>query len=98
MKRREVKKRKNISSRILILVLAVICLVFIFVFIGKSSVSTNASETEETYYTSITVEKGDTLSGIAKEYGLSVKELKKINDLKSDTIYAGEALIVSYKK
>lgn len=38
------------------------------------------------------VEKGDTLSGIAKKYGTSIKALKSANGLKSDTIQVGQKL------
>ena len=43
-----------------------------------------------------TVVSGDTLSKIAKKYGCTVSELKKWNGLQSDTIYAGQTLIVYY--
>lgn len=38
------------------------------------------------------VKKGDTLSGIAKKYGTSVKALKAANGLKTDTIKVGQKL------
>ena len=98
MKRKKEKRNKRIFSKALVISLAAACLICLFVLTGKSSVSANASEEGEVYYTSITVEAGDTLSGIAAEYDLSVKEIKKINGIKSDTIYAGESLIVSYTK
>lgn len=43
---------------------------------------------------SYTVKKGDTLSKIAKTYGMSVSELKSLNGLKKDTIYIGQKLLV----
>ncbi|WP_159609546.1 LysM peptidoglycan-binding domain-containing protein [Glutamicibacter sp. JC586] len=45
----------------------------------------------------IKIPAGATLSGIAKEYSISVAELKKINGLKSDVIIAGKTLKVSGK-
>ena len=48
-----------------------------------------AAEESETY----TVRKGDTLSSIARSYGLSATSLRKINDLKaSDVIKVGQVL------
>ena len=55
-------------------------------------------------YKSITIQKGDSLWAIAKEYSqdteLSVKEyvdeLKRMNGLKEDTIHAGNHLTVMY--
>ena len=45
--------------------------------------------------TTYTVKAGDWLSTIAKAYGVTVEQLKQYNSLKSDTIYAGQKLIVS---
>lgn len=41
------------------------------------------------------IKSGDTLSGIGKQFGMSVKELKTLNNLKSDLIYAGQKLLVN---
>jgi LysM repeat protein len=41
-----------------------------------------------------TVSTGDTLFGIARNYGLSVDDLKKRNNLSADTIMIGQKLIV----
>ncbi len=45
--------------------------------------------------TTHTVKSGDTLTKIAKAYGVTIAQLKQYNALKSDTIYAGQKLIVS---
>ena len=44
------------------------------------------------------VKKGETLDKIAKKYGISVNELKEINNLKSNKIYVGQKLVVKKKK
>jgi len=41
-----------------------------------------------------TVRSGETLSGIARKYELGVRDLKALNGLKGDTIYAGQKLKV----
>lgn len=41
------------------------------------------------------VQKGDTLGTIGSKYGLSVAELKKLNNLSSDLIYVGQKLKVT---
>jgi len=46
---------------------------------------------KKTYYI---VKKGDTLYSISKKYGVSVEELKKINNLKTSKIKIGQKLIV----
>lgn len=42
-----------------------------------------------------TVASGDTLWGISKKFGISIDELKRINNLTSDTIYVGQVLKLS---
>ncbi|WP_285886209.1 C40 family peptidase [Cytobacillus firmus] len=44
---------------------------------------------------SYTIQRGDTLSGIASRHNLSVSQLKAINSLSSDLIYAGQTLKVA---
>lgn len=41
-----------------------------------------------------TVRSGQTLSGIAKAYGVLVPEIKDLNNLTSDTIYVGDQLLI----
>ena len=56
------------------------------------------------YYTSITVKSGDTLTSIAGEYlsseyasvGEYIDEVKFINHLKDERIYAGDMIVVPY--
>ncbi|MCX7817364.1 MAG: LysM peptidoglycan-binding domain-containing protein [Syntrophales bacterium] len=45
--------------------------------------------------TSYTVRKGDTLSSIATRFNTSVSELKRINNIKTDRVVAGQVLLVS---
>jgi LysM repeat protein len=40
------------------------------------------------------VKGGDTLSGIAARYGTTVKKLKAANGLTSNTIHAGQVLVI----
>ena len=40
------------------------------------------------------VQRGDTLSGIAYQYGVSLKTLKQRNNLKSDKLYVGKSLVI----
>ncbi len=53
---------------------------------------TSSSNDVGVYYT---VKAGDTLYGIAKEYGLTVDELKKMNNLTSNTLTINQKLLVS---
>lgn len=90
------------------IILAVVLAAAIMIFTGISifSVSARAEESVPSYkyYTSIVVEKGDTLWKIASrymspEYGdidEYIYEIKMLNHLESDGIYAGEYLTIPY--
>ena len=41
-----------------------------------------------------TVQSGDTLYGISKQFGVSVDELKRINNLTSNTLSVGQVLVI----
>lgn len=63
---------------------------------AASSARASSGETEEKKLVvrSHKVRSGETMSGIASKYGLSVSELQKLNGLKRTTVYAGETLVV----
>lgn len=44
--------------------------------------------------TTYTVKRGNTLWSIAKQFGTTVDQLKRINNLMNDTIYMGQQLII----
>ncbi|MEY8352114.1 LysM peptidoglycan-binding domain-containing protein [Lachnospiraceae bacterium 54-53] len=62
------------------------------------------TQAADRYYTSIQIQKGDSLWSIAGKYGENsglttaqyVKELKNMNGLKEDTIHSGHYLTVMY--
>ncbi len=64
----------------------------------------NDTEQEYKYYTSITIQEGDSLWSIAEEYKTEhyestkeyVDELVVLNDLTSETIHTGQHLMVVY--
>jgi len=41
------------------------------------------------------VRKGDALIPIAQQYGITLKQIKKLNDLKTNRVYVGQRLIIS---
>lgn len=51
-------------------------------------------EEESGNYIVYTVKSGDTLYSVAKKYGISVTELKEINDLSNNTLSIGQKLLV----
>ncbi|XP_055823459.1 uncharacterized protein LOC129891974 [Solanum dulcamara] len=42
----------------------------------------------------IEIERGDTLWGFSRKYGVSIEEIKEANGLEGDTIYAGKKLVI----
>lgn len=84
-------------------VFAAICMVLIC-SLSYRAIRSNASSSFK-YYTSITVNTGDTLWNIADEYidydfyknkNSYISEVKHINHLEEDTISAGQTLVVPY--
>ncbi len=59
---------------------------------GTSAASTVSTVSATTTYT---VKAGDTLSGIAKKYGVTYQQLKQWNNLSSTNIFAGQKLKVN---
>jgi FOG: LysM repeat len=42
------------------------------------------------------VQKGETLHGIARQYGVMIEQLRELNRLTSDEIREGDSLIITY--
>jgi membrane-bound lytic murein transglycosylase D len=60
----------------------------------KQTTKPNPTTNSSSVTTKHKVKKGDTLSGIAAKYHVSVSNLKKWNNLKSDKIQIGQTLII----
>ncbi len=60
----------------------------------KLQLNTGTSAAPAVSATTYTVKAGDTLSGIAKKYGVTYQQLKQWNNLPSTKIYAGQKLKV----
>ncbi|AOZ87849.1 peptidoglycan endopeptidase [Bacillus xiamenensis] len=61
---------------------------------SKTTTNTTTKVKAASATTTHTVVKGDTLSKIGKKYGMTVKELKSVNKLKTDLIKIGQKLKV----
>lgn len=107
----ECKSRKNTiffkNNTHLIVICISVFIMFITICSGiiitKAAVVDNGKSEQFKYYTSINIEKGDTLWSIASDYVSDsntinnyVKDLKEINNLQTDCIKQGQNLIVYY--
>lgn len=93
-------RKLMVMMALVVLILSNVC--------GHSLMNALADETPlpelQRYYTSIEIQKGDTLWGIADEYAEScgmtttdyIAELKSMNGLKEDTIHSGQHLTILY--
>ena len=115
MKQRRTASKKNTKNRIssvtkfFITVMVIAAAVCIILFSNRNITSAdesgNAVELTK-YYKTITIEPGDTLWSIAKEYKSGaykttqdyVDELLSMNHLHSDATTSGQKLIVAYFK
>ncbi len=100
------KKRTRKGKNLLILCSAAVILLFLLILFSAGTAAANAEEygSSEKYYTSITVESGDTLWSIAEEYmtdeykniNVYIDEVIRINHLHGDMIRAGQDLCIPY--
>ncbi|WP_246197271.1 LysM peptidoglycan-binding domain-containing protein [Cytobacillus depressus] len=62
------------------------------IFVGQSLLIPNEQVVKKS--TSYTIQKGDTLYSLAKQYGVSVEDLKKKNNIQLDQLSVGGQIIV----
>lgn len=102
-RRRQVRRQKMLIAAILTLFI-MICSMFFRSILTDAHGNRGEDPVDYTYYTSIQVEAGDTLSSIAKKYRSAsdestndyIEKLKDMNHLSSDEIHEGEYLMVAY--
>lgn len=95
----------RLDRRRLAFISGVVMLALVLVLLGTCVASAKDIDNSKTkYYTSITIESGDTLWSIAEEYMYDdydsveeyMNEIIEINGLTSDKIYAGNNLVIVY--
>ncbi|MCI9006733.1 MAG: LysM peptidoglycan-binding domain-containing protein [Lachnospiraceae bacterium] len=107
--RREQVQKEQRTKRRRILVFFVTLVVMFGIGVGFGTLLAKAeepeTETEYKYYTSIEIQKGDTLWEIAKEYINTdhykdlmayMNEVMKINHMTTDRLTAGKKIIIPY--
>jgi len=92
------------SYRLLALVITVVVIIGFSMMLGISSKAESFHSTPDRYYTSLLLEEGQTLSELAVTYNDTsvmsnqeyIKEVKRINNLKTDIIHAGCYITILY--
>lgn len=100
---RRKRRQKRLSLAVLLCVAVIAALGASFVMTSTAEAGTSESSRYK-YYTSIQVEPGSSLWEIAREYASSeyedledyIREVRQINHLDQDTIYAGSYLCIPY--
>ena len=101
------KRAKALAKRRMVLLLMTVLLITVGTIVFGSCFSLAKDKDTDCaykYYTSIMIQEGDSLWSIAKEYKTDhyestqayVDELVILNDLTSETIHAGQHLMVVY--
>lgn len=103
-----IKRKKQVAKRKMILLLAAVLIItigsIVFGSIFTVAKDPKADVPQYKYYKSIIIESGDSLWSIAEEYRTDaysnnqeyIDELKQLNGLTSETIHAGQHLLVAY--
>ncbi len=105
--KRKLRRQREIKRKILLSVLAFVLILFLaFTFsVIISNANEDTSDVSYKYFTSLEIEQGDSLWSIAQEYidysqydGIQdyIDEVIAINHLKSDSIRAGQCIIIPY--
>ena len=92
------------SREVLYTILLLFVGILIILVLTGFSVSSSSSVRGYKYYTAVTVQYGDTLWDLAAAHMTDtypsvksyIREVKRINSMKSDTIYYGQKLILPY--
>ncbi|PGH37399.1 MAG: hypothetical protein CRN43_21405 [Candidatus Nephrothrix sp. EaCA] len=61
-------------------------------YVNSPSRQTAAKTAAKTIRSTYTVQRGDTLWEIANKSGLSVQDIKQLNELQSNSLYVGQKL------
>ena len=101
------KRERAVKMQKRIIFITLVTIVSLIILLGSSIhalANSNDNRPVNKYYTSITVEDGDTLWDIADEYisGYNVdkaeyvNEISELNNLSDGNIHAGQSIVVAY--
>lgn len=105
---RRSRKSRSIGRNLLFWIAAFMIVISVFLIAGNQlkahEVQASSAYDQHVYYTSVEIQPGDTLWDIADEYMGTmyeekkdyIREVKRINHMRTDSIKAGSYLIVPY--
>lgn len=111
MSRREamLRRRQQVMYQRLSIIILTVCIIICGVLLGSSIMASGHSKASDSpaafkYYTSIRIEKGDTLWSIANDYMSAeyedvhayIAEVKELNQLEYSEIHSGQYLTIPY--
>ncbi|MEH7225885.1 LysM peptidoglycan-binding domain-containing protein [Bacillus sp. JJ1566] len=92
------EKIPNLNPNIVKVMMGTVVIATVSLVGGHQSSTVEAASKSQAHtqtQTKHTVANGDTLFGIAKQYNLTVSQLKQLNQLTGDMIYPGQTLMIS---
>lgn len=111
MSRREVviRRKQQVMYQRLVIIILTICIIFCGVLLGSTIMASGRSKASDDhaafkYYTSVQIEKGDSLWSIAVNHMTPeydnvqdyIEEVKELNQLDEDNIHSGQYLTIPY--
>lgn len=99
---KRVIRRRQIA--VIFIVMAIVCIILGSVLFGSIRAKAASADNFYKYYTSIQIQKGDTLWSISESYWLNeyadrktyIQEICSLNHITEDDIHAGQYLTVPY--
>ncbi|MDO4616633.1 MAG: LysM peptidoglycan-binding domain-containing protein [Lachnospiraceae bacterium] len=104
MHRNKRRRSMNIRNIVTAATLLFLLMIGIFAISAKTAGAQESADPRFKYYTSITIQDGDTLWTIAEEHRTEeydtvkayIKEVREINHLSGDQIISGSTLVIPY--
>ena len=94
-------KRSSVNNNNIMVIIFTFLILFVFTISLINNVQAKTNKEHDKIYVSIEIKQGDTLSSYAEKYAAAssdydeyIEEIRYINNLKNDTLYAGCYLLI----